>query len=156
MYLKTQRITYPNNIIKYNSFGKYSSNYGYFNIDEYEKINNFLCFDYMEDIIYEIGYVKNTFDYFIENKNIFCPIMEIIDGNKIFIYCETNRRKEIKNLITDIYNDDYTTTKGESRFKLSCKDKKYIGWVEVLNNFAFFIDENVFTNFLGYINETHI
>jgi hypothetical protein len=147
-------------------FGGKTSEYGGFNVKKLDQIAKIISFKNMGSSQFEWGYVPSSFDYFLEN--FYCNKLNIFSFKlknyplDIHVICRKDITVKVKNFINKLSLcsgwDDLIKKELKLRelpyFKNSIEDfilkkeNKNIGWLELSNPFAFFLDEQVFSHFI--------
>ena len=148
-------------------FGGKTSEYGGFKNSAVIKIAKIMSFKGMGSSEFEWGSVPSAFDYFLDNinssnLNTFSFKLKNYPIN-VYVFCDKRKNIKIKNFINKIsvLDDSELFRKKDIKlreppyFKYSLEnvmnniENNNLGWLELGNPFAFFIDENMFKNFLS-------
>ena len=115
-------------------------------------INKIWRFDYMGSAEFEWGAVSeslsNIFQY-CKKKEVSIGIIKL--KKDIHFICQTGEEKEVIKVIKELYKKDYKYFLKEScHLKKSIEEKSDIqGWLELDNDFMFFIDKEMFDKTLS-------
>lgn len=147
-----QRLLKPKEAINPFSFGGGLKNGGLSN-DALNLIGKIWSFDYMGSAEFEFGAVPKTLSKILEYSNKNATNGEIKLIKPIFYLCEKNMKKNVEERIKQIAKEKIAYLKEPTFLKESLMGKNfydYAGWLELNNNFMFFIDEEMFFNSLNF------
>lgn len=144
---------------------------GGINKDAYAIINQIFRFDYMGSAEFEFGAVPQSLDWIVKGFAAGDGVTGEISIHKIPIYylCHKDQEAEVKERIKELAKSQRTFRTKESVMldeALAARDPhvtdpdkikhnkyylEYIGWLELDNNFMFFLDKEAFDKFVSLL-----
>lgn len=143
------------------SFGGGLKNGGLSN-DAMKILRTIFTFDYMGSAEFEWGAVPEALRFIAEQSeksNIVTGELNIINEYKVYYVSPKEYEEEVKTRIYKLMEDEYKNFHLKERCGLNKYftsdnewDKRNVGWLELDNGFAFFVDKEMFDNFKKILN----
>lgn|SRR3990167_5086864 len=140
----------PSSIANVFSFGGGLKNGG-LSDDAMSMLNPIFSFDYMGSSEFEFGAIPEFFQEIAKNQKNYVSSSIVINNTPVFIICDKNVLTDVSTRIV-VLAVRYAGLKGHSGFPTAVgnntdtkkEDCRYIGWLELDNNFMFFTDKTAF------------